>query len=117
MGQTFPLMEQSVAANTTSANLLAGAPIQYFGKAGVLTLYGNADAAGQTFALTINDGQTNTQVVPTGSGLSVASTSGAVKLNENFIGQFPIPAGVQLILTVTNTTGAAVKSSFIFVIT
>jgi hypothetical protein len=82
-----------------------------------MTLYGNADAAGQTFALTINDGQTNTQVVPTGSGLSVASTADAVKLNENFIGQYAIPAGIQLILTVTNTTGAAVKANFIFVIT
>jgi hypothetical protein len=115
--QSFALMEQSVAANTTSTTLLNGTPIQFWGKAGVLTIYANADAVGCTYALTVNDGQTNQQVIPTGSGLGAASTSGKIKTNEDFAGQFAIPAGVQLQLTVTNTTGAAVKSNFLFVIT
>jgi hypothetical protein len=110
-------MEQSVAANATTANLLSGAPIQFVGRAGVLTLYGNADAVGMTHALSINDGQETRQIVPAGAGLGAASTAGKVKTNEDFIGQFPIPAGVQLIHAITNTTGAAVKCSFIYVIT
>jgi hypothetical protein len=115
--QSFPLMEQSIAASTTVANLLAGQPIQYWGRAGVLTLYGNADAAGVNFALSINDGQETKQIVPTGAGLGVASTVGKVKTNEDFVGQFPIPGNVQLILAVSNTTAGAIKVSFLFVIT
>jgi len=115
--QSFPLLEQSVAASTTVANLLAGQPIQYWGRAGVLTVYGNADAVGLLFALSINDGQETKQVVPTGAGLGVASSVGKIKTNEDFIGQFPIPGNVQLILAVTNTTAGAVKASFLFVIT
>jgi hypothetical protein len=115
--QTFSINELSIAANSTTNNALSGAPIQYFGRAGVLTLYGCGDAVGIQHALTINDGQTNTQVVPTTSGLSACSTTGTVKTNEAFVGQYAIPAGVQLIHSITNTTGAAVKVNFIYVIT
>lgn len=115
--QSFPLLEQSTAANTTNNNLLSGQPIQYFGRAGILTVYGNADAVGMQFSLAINDGQSTTLLIPAGAGLSVAATTGKVKTNEDFLGQFPIPANVQLILSLTNTTGAAIKSSFLFVIT
>jgi hypothetical protein len=115
--QSFPLMEQSVGIGATIANLLAGQPIQYWGRAGVLTVYGNADAVGLNFSLAINDGQETRMVIPAGSGLGTASTVGKVKTNEDFLGQFAIPAGVQLILSVTNPTAGAVKVSFLFVIT
>lgn len=115
--QSFSINELSVAANTTNANILSGAPIQYFGKAGVLTIYGCGDAVGMQHSLSINDGQSTSLVVPNTSGLSVCSTAGTVKTNEGFIGQYPIPAGVQLVHSLTNTTGAAVKSNFLYVIT
>jgi hypothetical protein len=39
--------------------------------------------------------------------LNVASTPGAVKTNENFIGQWAVPAGSRLVHAVTNTTAGA----------
>jgi predicted cupin superfamily sugar epimerase len=115
--QSLPLNAVSVAANTTLANVLSGQPIQYMGKAGVLTIYANGSAAGLQWSLAINDGQSNQQVVPNGSTLSPASTAGKIKTNEDFVGQFAIPAGVQLQLSVTNTTGGALTANFLFVIT
>lgn len=115
--QSWQINELSVGATTTNPNILTGAPIQFFGRAGILTIYGCADAVGMQHALSINDGQTTTLVIPTTSGLGACSTSGLVKTNENFVGQFPIPAGVQLIHSLTNTTAGAVKSNFTYVIT
>jgi hypothetical protein len=115
--QTFQINESSIAASTTTANLLSGTPIQFLTKAAVLTVYANADAVGMTFSLSLVDGTSVSQVVPTGSGLSAASTAGKIKTNEDFIGQFAIPAGVQLILAVTNTTAGAIKVNFLFVVT
>src|SRR5208283_2185552 len=115
--QTFMVNAFSVAATTTNPNILQGQPIQYWGKPGVLTLYGNASAAGLSMALSLNDGQQNLQVVPTGSTIGVASTAGKVKTNEDFIGQFAIPSAVQLMLPVTNTTAGPLTVNFIFAIT
>lgn len=116
--QSFPLMEFNIVKATTNPNILAGQPIQYWGKAGILTIYGNADDVGVLWNLNINDGQSNLSLVPQGSGLGKASTAGKVKANEDFIGQFPIPAGVQLMLPVTNTDASNdIPVSFLFAIT
>jgi hypothetical protein len=115
--QSLALNAVVVAATSTIPNILAGSAIQYMGKAGVLTIYGNGDAAGLMWNLTTNDGQQNQSLVPQGSSLGVASTAGAVKTNENFIGQFAIPGGVQLSLAVTNPTGAPINANFLFAIT
>jgi hypothetical protein len=115
--QSLALNAVTIATVTTNPNILAGSPIQYIGKAGVLTIYGNGDAAGLQWNLTTNDGQQNLQIVPQGSSLGVASTAGKVKTNEDFIGQFAIPGGVQLALAVTNPTGAAINANFLFAIT
>lgn len=115
--QTFSIMESSIAATTTVANILSGSPVQFVTKASVLTLYANADAVGITFSLSLADGNTIAQVVPTGAGLSAASTVGKIKTNEDFIGQFAIPSGVQLILAVVNSTAGAVKVNFLLVVT
>jgi hypothetical protein len=116
--QSFGINEYSVAAATTDNNVLGntGSP-QYFGRAAVLTVYGNSDAVGMKLALATQDGQGTIQQIPSGSGLGVASTAGKIKTNEDFIGQYPITAGVQLILSLINTTGAAIKSNFLFVVT
>lgn len=115
--QSFPLMAVPVLLGTTISNALAGQPIQYWGKAGVLTIYANADAVGLLWNLNINDGQTNTSVVPQGSGLGAASTVGKIKTNEDFVGQFAIPAGVQLMLPITNPTAGNINANFLFAIT
>lgn len=114
--QSFPLIGFTLAAATPNPNILQGQPIQYWGKAGVLTVYGNADTGGDNFNLSINDGQSNVNVIPQGSVLGAATTPGKVNTNEDFIGQFPIPAGVQLILPVT-PIAAGDKVNFLFVIT
>ena len=115
--QSLPFNAVAIPAATTNPNILAGSPIQYMGKAGVLTIYGNGDAAGLGWNLTTNDGQENKQIVPQGSSLGVASTAGKVKTNEDFIGQFAIPGGVQLALAVTNPTVAPINANFLFAIT
>jgi hypothetical protein len=115
--QSFNLVAPVVKA-TTVANALAGLPIEYWGRAGVLTVYGNADAAGLQASLSFNDGQDIRTVIPPTSALSVATTAGKVATNEDFIGQFPIPGNVRLILSLTNTDGSNDhNANFLFVVT
>jgi hypothetical protein len=114
--QSFPFTI-TIATGTTNPNILSGQPIQYWGKAGVLTVYGNGDAAGLLASMNTNDGQDNKQVIPNGASLGAASTAGKVKTNEDFLGQFAIPAGVQLSMSVTNPTLANINANLLFVIT
>ncbi len=114
--QSYPFSKTYAAGSPQDANALQGSPIQYWGKAGVLTVYGNGNTGGDPFNLSINDGQENRNVIPQGSLLGAASTAGKVKTNEDFIGQFPIPAGVQLILPIT-PIAAGDTVNFLFVIT
>jgi hypothetical protein len=115
--QSFNLVAPVVKA-TTVPNALAGLPIEYFGRAAVLTVYGNADAAGILMSLSYNDGQDVKSVVPATSALGVATTAGKVSTNEDFLGQFALPAGVRLILALTNTDGANDhNANFLFVVT
>jgi len=99
------IIPYTTAAAATIANLLAGTPLEYWGGAGVLTLYGCADAVGpDTYSLSgYQGGNPGMVMVPAGSALSVASTVGAIKNNENFLGQFAIPANTRLVLSVTTT--------------
>jgi hypothetical protein len=106
-----------LAANASITNALAGQSVEFFGsKPGILTLYANADAVGVTHTLFINDGQSIQTVVPPGSSLSVASTVGKLKVNEDFLGQWGVPAGVRLVWGLTNTTGGAIVARGMFVI-
>lgn len=107
----------TLAANSTITNALAGQSVEFFGsKAGILTLYANADAVGVQMSLYINDGQDIKTVVPPGSSLSVASTTGKIKTNEDFVGQWAIPAIVRLVWNLVNTTAAAIVARGMFVI-
>jgi len=117
MSQTLNVMESSIAANVTNPNILSGTTIEWQGKAAVLTLYGNADAVGITHTLFMNDGTSVLTIVPPNSGLGAASTVGKIKINEDFILQYPIPAGMRLVHSVTNTTAGAVKVNFQYVLT
>jgi hypothetical protein len=96
----------SQPASTTTANLLAGNPLEYWGKAGVLTIYGSADlaAAADTMSLSYFGGaDPGAVLIPPGSRVPQASTAGAVKNNENFLGQFAIPANSRLVLAIVSS--------------
>lgn len=108
----------ATAAGATNNNVLAGQSAEYFGsKAGILTLYGNADALLWTHALFTNDGQLVQLVVPPGSVLSLASTIGKIRANEDFIGQWAIPSQVRLVHSVTNGGVAASNFIMMYVVT
>jgi hypothetical protein len=101
MSKTIPY---TIPAAAVIANVLTGDPTEYWGKAGALTLYGSCDVAGDTFSLAYySGGDPGIVVVPPGSLVPVASTAGTVKNNENFIGQFAIPAGSRLVLSIAGT--------------
>jgi hypothetical protein len=116
MGLTFNFSQHSVAANSVLANTLTNQPIEYCGQAATLTLYGAGDTAGATHQFLAVRGPDALVLVPPGAGLFANSTPGTVKTNENFIGQWAIPAGSRLIHTVTNNTGAAVVANFQYLV-
>jgi hypothetical protein len=115
MGQTYQI-HQSVPANSTTPNALVGLPLEFFGQAATVTLYGNSDTVGVTISLLINNGQNISALIAPGSQLSAAATTGKVKSNEDFVSQFAVPAGSRLVLSLTNTTGAAIIVNALFVI-
>lgn len=81
-------------------NILSGTSVEFMGSPSKLTIYGSADTAGDTFSLTgFTGSEPGAQYVPT-SPISVGSTTGAVKTNENFICQIPVPAGTRLVMPV-----------------
>lgn len=112
--QSVPI-RAAIGAGATVANALAGNPIEYFGEARKLTIYGNADIAGMSMSLLFNRAGEADVPIPPGSSLGVASTVGKVKTNEDFIGQFPVPAGSRLVLGVTNP-GAASNYVFLLIV-
>jgi hypothetical protein len=109
------IVAYTTAAAATVPNVLAGTAVEYIGRAVTMTLYGSGDAAGDTFSLTGFGGDSpGMAIIPTGSPVPTASTVGAVKTNENFLGMFAIPANTRLVLSVT--TSAAHTGRFQFVL-
>jgi hypothetical protein len=115
MGYTV-IVPYSSAAAATIPNVLTGSAIEYTGGAAtVLTIYGSGDATGDTFQLSGFTGSHPGELyVPAGSPVPVASTAGAVKTNENFIGQFAVPANTRLVMAVV--TSAAHTGRFQIVV-
>jgi hypothetical protein len=98
----------AVGAAGALPNALAGLALEYWGRAGALGLYGNTTIALGTHSLTLYSGaDPGAAVIPAGSGVQVGSTPGAVKVNEDYIGQFPIPAGSRLVHALSNPGAAA----------
>lgn len=104
--QSLPI-RTAIGAAATVPNVLVGTALEYFGKANVLTIYGNADIAGMTFSLSFNQGGDSQLPIPPGASLGAASTVGKIKTNEDFLIQVPVPAGSRLVLSVTNPGGAS----------
>lgn len=116
MGYSFPLQHQTIGAAGAVANALAGTAIEYMGDDVMLDIYGDADIVGMTFSLTAFRGaEPGEQLIPTGSGLALASTPGLVKSNENFLASVSIRGGSRLVMPVSNP-GAASFFNFLFVV-
>jgi hypothetical protein len=95
------IVPYSTAAAATVANILTGTAIEYVGHAAVLTIYASGDATGDTFSISGFSGDApGMAIIPAGTPVMVASTAGSVKTNENFLGQFAIPANTRLVLAV-----------------
>ncbi len=92
----------SQAASTTTANLLNGTNLQYFGLATVMTIWAALylAAAHDTFALSWSRGAEFGTVVPAGSIIN-NNPNGPQQLND-LIGEFALPAGANLVLAVTS---------------
>lgn len=116
MALTWNINGYSIGANTTNTNILTGSTIEFVGQAATLTLYGTADAAGITHTIFTGMGSQAPSLIAPGSGLGTASTPGSIKTNENFLGQWAIPAGSRLVHSVTNSTAAAVKVNFQYLV-
>jgi hypothetical protein len=101
------ITRSAIGAAASVLNVLSGTSLEYFSKASVLTIYGNADITGMTFSLSFNMGGDSQVPVPVGSSLGVASTPGKIKTNEDFLIQVPVPAGARLVLGVVNPGGAS----------
>jgi hypothetical protein len=108
MARSFNI-SQSIGANTTVADVIAAQGINaFFGSAATINVYWNCStAATMTASLTADNGTTAVGLVPAGSTVKTASTAGAVKTNEDMVGQYPIDAGSKLLMSVTNPTGGA----------
>lgn len=116
MALTWNLNNVSIPATSTNANVLTGSTIEFIGQASTLTIYGNANAVGVTHTLFAGMGPQAPLLIPSGSSLNVASTAGAIKTNENFIGQWAVPAGSRLVHAVTNTTAGAIPVNFQYLV-
>lgn len=102
MSYTVPISYTIPAAGVIT-NLLTGTALQYFGQDCKITVYGSCNTAGDTHSLSLALGSTPPALaIPTGP-IPAASTSGAVKTNENFIAQLAVHAGTVPTLTVTGT--------------
>ena len=104
----------TIPAAASIANILAGTSIEYISEACTLTVYGTCDTAGDTWGLLGYRGaQPGESYVPTGSLVPPASTAGAIKTNENFLGQFAIPGGTRLVLPVAGTAAHVGRFQFV----
>lgn len=88
-----------------------------FGVASNVTLYANADAVGLLMNANWDDGQRSEGLIPNGSAVGIASTIGKIKTNEDFVAQFPVPAGVKLLVNVQNPTSDPVVFNAQFIVT
>lgn len=98
-------------------NLTDQTAINFIGDAATLTVYASADVAGDTCHLWYHPvGPTpGGELIPGAAPIPVVSTAGAVKTNENFLGQFKLPGHHGMHLRVAGAVGHTGR--FLFVVT
>ena len=107
----------SQAASTSTPNLLNGTNLQYVGLATKITIWAAAYLAGSNdaFSLLIARGPELIQLVPAGSSINV-NAAGPQQLND-LVGEFGIPAGANLVLTlVSDATAGTHTGAFRFLL-
>lgn len=117
MSRSFQLQVSIPLGGAVNDIITAAGINAQFGVASNVTLYANGDATGLLMNVNWDDGQRSEGLIPNGSAVGVASTAGKIKTNEDFISQFPVPAGVKLLMNVQNPTGAAITFNALFIIT
>lgn len=83
---------------------LINTQMEFFGAAGIMTLYAASSLGGDSVHIYIFGPTGPLEILPT-SVLPVMSSPNLVKNNENFVGQFAIPASSRLKLVVTGAAG------------
>lgn len=107
----------SIAAGVTT-NVFAGRPIEFLGAPSNITILADADAAGQTCQILVNNGGQQFAPVAAGVPLNVATAPGVgPKNDEDVLVTFGVQAGSRLQFNITNTSGAAVISRWRAIIT
>jgi hypothetical protein len=95
------------------ANVLSGTAIEFITRASNLKVFATADAAGDTFGLSMTMGGDSRVLIPAGSSINLASAAGAgPKLDEDFYGEWPIPAGAHLVLSYAGTAAHTGRFAF-----
>lgn len=108
-------MPRSIAINelsipTTGLNdiITAAGFNPVFTGAAKVTVFINADAVGLTQTLKSDDGSSSEELIPSGSGISAASTAGKIKTNEDYVGVYAVRPS-KLLWNIVNTTAGAIK--------
>lgn len=101
----------SVPANGVVPNALQNTTLQMIGTASLLGLLMACDATGVTAAMTFAAGGASGVLVDSGTPVNVdpSANGSGPKSNEDIVFDgHPVPAGSQLVLTLTNSTAAAI---------
>lgn len=99
------IIPYTIPAGGVTPNLFANTSMEFLGGATTLTMYGSADVAGDTFGLVSFGQPTPQKHVVEPSPVPVATAAGQLRTNENFLGQFAIPGGHRLNMTVAGAVG------------
>jgi hypothetical protein len=103
----------SIPAAGSITNLVAGTAIEYITRASTLKIFATADSSGDTFGVTIVMGGDARVLVPSGSTINLASATGAgPKLDEDLYGEWGLPQGAHIIVTITGTSGHTGRMAF-----
>ena len=94
---------QSVAANTTVANVLAGKLNEFLNENSVVSLYMLAEAVGVNASLIVGN-----EIVVDDQEITARAVGTPITVPDDFLAQGGGFAGDRLIVRVRNTTGAAI---------
>lgn len=107
------LVAYTIPAAGTIANLLTGLPMEYFGGAAKLTVYGAQDTGGDTAELKRFTGSEAGQIDIDTSTLAVAGAAGQLSTSDHFLAQLAIPGGSRLVLTIVGTAAHVGRLLFV----
>lgn len=111
-------LRTGVLATSTTANNVAGTPLDFFTGPAVLTILGNTESAAGTVSHNLQVVTNNVPTTPIPqSNLRVGSTPGNIKIDEDMIiSQYPIPAGSRVIHAITNTAATTSNVNFLYLV-